>query len=248
MRVAALYDIHGNLPALDAVLEEVEGESVDRIVIGGDVTLGPMPRETLERLLALDLPVDFLSGNCDTAVLAEMTGGDPSATVPEAVLHNVAWTADQLDDEHAEFFAGWPATVRLTVTGLGDVLFCHATPRSETEIFTRRTPEEALLPVFRDVDAATVVCGHTHMQFDRTVGEVRVVNSGSIGMPFGAPGAFWLLLDGDFQARRTPYDLEAAAARVRATRFPQAESFASGLSRPRTEDEMLDLFAQAELR
>ena len=80
------------------------------------------------------------------------------------------------------------------IDGLGTVLFCHATPRNEIDIFTRLTPEERLLPVFAGVDASVVVCGHTHMQFDRMVGRLRVVNAGSVGMPFGTTGADWLLL------------------------------------------------------
>ena len=79
MHVAALYDIHGNLPALEAVLHEIREAGVDRVVVGGDVVPGPMPRETLRRLLDLDLPVHFIHGNCELAVLAQMaaTEADP---------------------------------------------------------------------------------------------------------------------------------------------------------------------------
>ena len=133
--------------------------------------------------------------------------------------------------------------------GLGDVLFCHATPRNDTEIFTRLTPEERLLPVFQDVEASLVVCGHTHMQFDRRVGRLRVVNAGSVGMPFQAPGAYWLLLGPDIELRRTPYDLEDAARRIRATAYPQAEDFAANnvLTTP-SETDTLQAFGRAELK
>ena len=128
-----------------------------------------------------------------------------------------------------------------------DVLFCHATPRSDTEIFTSLTPDDRLLPAFAGIDAALAVCGHTHMPFDRTVGGVRVVNAGSVGMPFGLPGADWLLLGPGVEPRHTDYDLEAAAARVRATAYPQAEEFAArSVLRPPSEDEALALFARAE--
>ena len=128
------------------------------------------------------------------------------------------------------------------------MLFCHATPRNDTELFTRLTPEDRLLPVFAGIGAALVVCGHTHMQFDRTVGTLRVVNAGSVGMPFGEPGADWLLLGPGVELRHTPYDLRRAAERIRGTDYPQAEEFASrDVLRPRSEAEMLELFGKAEI-
>jgi len=248
MRVAALYDIHGNLPALEAVLRDVREAQVDRVVVGGDVVPGPMPREAVACLLGLDIPVQFLRGNGEIAVLAEMAGTGPGR-LPETARAAVRWTARQLTPDDGRVLAGWPKTLRLGAGRLGEVLFCHATPRDENECFTRRTPEERLLPVFGGLDLPLVVCGHTHMPFDRTVGAVRVVNAGSVGMPFGRPGADWLLLGPDVQPRHTPYDLEAAAARIRATPYPQADEFAArSVLRPPSEEEMLAVFARAELR
>ena len=193
MRVAALYDIHGNLPALEAVLEDVRQAGVDQIVVGGDVVPGPLPRETLRYLLDLDLPVHFIHGNCELAVLALMAAPSPDAVTywgtasgapsSEPVREVMRWTAQQLQPDYEPVFASWPKTFRLKIEGLGEVLFCHSTPRSETEIFTRLTAEERLLPLFADLQASVVVCGHTHMQFDRMVGKTRVVNAGSVGMP-----------------------------------------------------------------
>jgi predicted phosphodiesterase len=129
------------------------------------------------------------------------------------------------------------------------VLFCHATPRNDTEVFTRLTPEGRLVPVFDGFDVAVVVCGHTHMQFDRTVGRVRVVNAGSVGMPFGGPGAYWLLLGPGVALRHTPYDLTKAAERIRDTEYPQAEDFATRcVLRPPSEEQTLGAFARAELK
>src|SRR5919106_2800118 len=143
MRVAALYDIHGNLPALDAVLHEVRQADVDSIVVGGDIVPGPMPRETIARLLDLDVPMQFIYGNGELGVLAQMTATDPSevtywgttsgAPPPEPVQELVRWTARQIP-EHQKLFRSWPRTLRLDVPGFGEVLFCHATPRDETEI------------------------------------------------------------------------------------------------------------------
>ena len=247
MRVAALYDIHGNLPALEAVLHEIRHLGVDRIVVGGDVVPGPMPRETLSCLLALDIPTDFIHGNGDREVLASLRRMELT-TVPEAFRHLVHWSAQQLDPEHERVLANWPSTLRLNLASIGDVLFCHATPRNDTEIFTRLTSEERLLPIFEGLDAALVVCGHTHMQFDRMIGRTRVVNAGSVGMPFGEPAAYWLLLGPDVELRRTSYDLADAAQRIRRTTYPEAQTFATrNVLQPPSEAESLAAFDRAEL-
>ncbi len=159
------------------------------------------------------------------------------------------WNAGQLDAEHERILAGWPSTLRLDIDDVGAVLFCHATPRNDVDVFTKATPEALVLPTFAGVDTRLVVCGHTHMQFDRTVGPFRVVNAGSVGMPFQEAGAYWLLLDaGGVQLRRTDYDLASAAARVRATSYPQAEEFAAGsILQPPREQEMIERFSAVPL-
>ncbi len=247
MRVAALYDIHGNLPALEAVLDDVRRAGVDLIVCGGDVLPGPMPRETVERLRHLDIPAQFIFGNGDREVLAQLAGVEPQ--LPERFREVIRWNGEQLSTEQREWIKDWPAKRQLAIAGLGDLLFCHATPRNDTEIFTVQTAVERLVPVFEGVNAAVVVCGHTHMQFDRMVGPVRVVNAGSVGMPFGQPGAYWLLLGSTVELRRTAYDYEAAAGRIRSTKYPMAEEFAANnVLRPPAEEEMLAAFAQEEIR
>lgn len=258
MRVAALYDIHGNLPALEAVLQEVRQAGVDQVVVGGDVVPGPMPRETLRRLLDPDLPTHFIYGNGELAMLAQMAGArtgsvtywgtTSGARPPESIVEIYRWTAAQLQSEFEPVLARWPKTLQLEIDGLGQVLFCHATPRSETEGFTRLTAEDRLLPLFEPLHVAVVVCGHTHMQFDRRVGRTRVVNAGSVGAPFGEPGAYWLLLGPDVQLRRTLYDLTQAAGRIRGTEYPQAEDFAvQSVLTPPSEEKMLEVFKSFEL-
>ena len=253
MKIAALYDIHGNLPALEAVLDEIRRAAVDHIVVGGDVLPGPMPRETLARLMGLDVPVQFIHGNGELAVLAQMGAPDPASVtywgttggrpLPDGAMAIVHWTAEQLITEHERLLRRWPATLRVEIPGIGRALFCHGTPRSETEAFTRLTPEERLVPVFEGLGVSLVVCGHTHMQFDRTIGSVRVVNAGSVGMPFGEPGADWLILGPDVEPRHTNYDLAKAAERIRATRYPQADDFAANyVLRPPREADMLKQF------
>lgn len=246
MRVAALYDIHGNLPALEAVLHDIAQAQVDLIVIGGDVVAGPMPRETLACLANLSLPVQFVQGNADREVASQMAGADAGA-VPAHVMKIMRWVAQQLPPEQGRLIAAWPATFRIQIGGLGEVLFCHATPRSDTEVFTRLTPEARLLPIFEGLAVDLVVCGHTHMQFDRTVGKMRVVNAGSVGMPYGGTGAYWLLLGPGVQFMHTPYDRPQAADRIRATDYPQAQDFAAtNILQPPSEAEALTVLTQME--
>ncbi len=248
MRVAAIYDIHGNLPALQAVLQEIRQAQVDHIVVGGDVVPGPMPRETLMCLQDLGIPAQFIYGNGEVAVLEQMAGRDPTA-VPEQHRSVIRWTAQQLSPEHEQLMAGWPKTLQVEIPGLGQVMFCHATPRNDNECFTRLTPEDRLLPVFEGLGLPVVVCGHTHMQFDRMIGSTRVVNAGSVGMPFGEPGADWLLLGPDVQLRHTSYDLTKASQHIRETDYPQVEDFvARYVLQPPSEKEMLDVFTNAHFK
>jgi predicted phosphodiesterase len=246
VRVAAIYDIHGNLPALEAVLDEIRQAGVNQIVVGGDVVPGPMARETVARLLALETPIQFIYGNGEVAVLAVMSGREPG-DVPEQFRPLIRHAAQDLGPDHHATLASWLKTLLVRVDGLGDVLFCHATPRNENEVFTRLTPDDRVAPMFAGVKAAMVVCGHTHMQFDRQIGTVRVVNAGSVGMPFGAARAHWLLLGPDVQLRQTAYDLEQAAVRIRATNYPQAEQFAvHSVLEPPSEQQMLEVFTYTE--
>jgi putative phosphoesterase len=190
MRVATLYDVHGNLPALEAVLAEIPDDAT--IVVGGDVVAGGThPSETLERLRGLGDRVVWIRGNADR----ELKPGEP-ALAPAGLLDatRVALTGEQIDFLYAQ-----PLTAQID-----RVLFCHATPRNDLDIFTERTPEDRLVEIFAGVDADVVVCGHTHMQFERTIAGKRVLNSGSVGMPYeNEPGAYWML---DLEHRRTDYD------------------------------------------
>ncbi len=245
--VAALYDIHGNLPALQAVLQDVRDSAVDCVVVGGDVFPGPMPRETLACLLDLRLPIYFIRGNGDREVLAQMQGLE--IKVPEHYRDAMRWIAEQLYPDYEKIIASWPEAIRLEVAEVGEVFFCHATPRNDSDIFTRLTPEEQLLTVFRDTKEPTVVCGHTHMQFERQIGGTRVVNAGSVGMPFGKPGAYWLQIGPAIQLRRTDLDLNKAAEEILRSSYPLREEFArDNILQPPSEQKMLDLFAKVAVR
>jgi len=224
MRIAALYDIHGNLPALEAVLADVRSVGVDCIVVGGDIFPGPMARDVLHYLIAIEIPVEFIRGNGDRA-LVEVANGTESAGLPPSLIPLFQWHAAQLEQADLSSVAAWPMTTALTVDELGDVLFCHATPRDDNEMFDVSTPDAQIAPAFAGVDARLVICGHTHRQFDRSIGGMRVVNAGSVGMPFDGRHARWLYLSDSVELRQTPYDLADAARRVRATDYPRAEEF-----------------------
>ena len=217
MRVATLYDVHGHLPALEAVLAEVPDDAA--IVVGGDVAAGPFPSETLERLRALGDRVHWIRGNADR----ELTPGE-SGLAPAEVLE---WVRARLSAEQISFLHGLPPTLELDVEGLGRVLFCHATPQNDVDVFTERTPEERVAPQFARLGVDLVVCGHTHMQFVRPIADVTVVNSGSVGMSYeDAPGAYWLLLGPGIESQRTEFTPDTGEYPVEWPSVPRKEAIA----------------------
>ena len=217
MRVATLYDIHGNLPALEAVLDAIEGEDTDAIVIGGDISAGPFPVESLELCRSLGDRAVWVRGNADRILAA---GGADQTRAD-------VWCAQQLSAEQREFLGGLPDGGVLEIEGIGRVRFCHGSPRSDDEILTERTPDARLADALAGVGQAIVVHGHTHVPYDRWVGARRMVCPGSVGMPYGQTGAHWAIFGPDVALRRTEYDLEAAADRIRQSGWPQAERFAA---------------------
>ena len=230
-RVAVIADVHGNLPALEAVLAEPDVAAADLVVSAGDAVAGPMPRECFDALRSLGDRVAFVRGNADRLVVAR----DPE--------HGLDWCAERLGDERLAELARWPLTTSVDVDGLGRVLVCHAVPDDDETIVTRMTPEPELVTAFADAEADVVVCGHTHIQFDRPAGSKRVVNAGSVGSPYeGRRGAFWVLLGDEVEHRRTDYDAEAAAAALRATEGPTAEALAGWLLDPPDPDEVSAFF------
>jgi predicted phosphodiesterase len=205
VRVAVVSDIHGNLPALDAVLAEVDAEGVDAVVCTGDVLGGPFSADVFDRLRSVDARV--VRGNADRFVVegTDELGQD--------------WPAERarLGDERVAAAAAWPLTLELDLDGLGRTLFFHAVPAADEPVFTRITPDDDVAELIGDVEANLCVCGHTHVQFDRRLPTgLRVVNAGSVGLPYeGRRGAFWALLGPDVQLRHTEYDVEAAVATLR---------------------------------
>ena len=237
MRVVVFADVHGNLPALEALLAELEHERHDLVVSLGDVASGPMPSETVGRLRSLER-VRFVRGNADRVLVQAFDAlGAPAGST--AGRTHADWCSTQISSSDRDFLASFEDTVTVEgVDGIGTVLFCHGSPRSDEEIMTARSPDGRIRRLTSGVGAATVVCGHTHMQFDRTVDGVRVINPGSVGMPYGEPGAHWAVLGPGVEMRRTDYDREDAARRIAVSGWPDAPSFARGnvLATPSTEE------------
>jgi putative phosphoesterase len=222
VRVAAISDIHGNLPALEAVLVEIEIEDVDAVVVPGDTISGPWAAEVFDLLQGID--AICVRGNADREVIER--SGRFGELAP--------WSADRLGTSRLATAATWPLTASVTVDGLGSVLFCHSTPASDDPIYTRMTPDDELVDVLGPVDADVLVCGHTHMQYDRTLRTgLRLVNAGSVGMPYeGARGAYWALLGPDVDFRRTGYDVEACVAAIQVMGVPVPEQLLGQLLDP----------------
>ena len=248
MKIAAIYDIHGNLTALNAVLEEIYSEEIEMLLVGGDVVAGPLPNETLTRLIEIDIPTQFILGNAESEVLSCLTN-QAIGGLSERAEEEARWLSKKLTKEHINFLRDWESIFSVELEKWGKVIFCHGTPRSDVEIFTQNTSEQKLLSIFASVAASLVVCGHTHIQFDRSVGKTRIVNAGSVGMAFGATGANWLLLNEDIEMRHTEYNLAEAADLIMQSDYPYAKEFVENyvLQTPSKEN-MLALLTEMEKR
>jgi putative phosphoesterase len=219
MRIAALYDIHANLPALDAVLAELAADPPDAVVVGGDVAAGPQPLEVLARLDALPWPVHWLRGNADRWLVRAFDGTIPPELRGEPIFVADTWTAQRIPREVRDRLDRLPASL-----SLGGAFFCHATPRSDEERVTVLTPPERIAELVALAPADLVIAGHTHRQFDRVVPGGRMVNAGSVGRPYEPePAAYWLRLEPEVRLMRTDYDTEAATAAFAALGYPLAD-------------------------
>jgi putative phosphoesterase len=223
MRIAVIDDVHGNLPALRAVLADVDREAVDAIVVGGDVVAGPFVAECIELLRRRPEPVHWVSGNSEREALAVFDGTPPSDDAPGRAA---AWSAAALDATLRDEIASWP--IALTVDG---ICFCHGTPRSDEEMLTRGSAQAVFTDALADVTAALVVGGHTHQQFVRRVRDDLVfANAGSVGLPYeGRWAAFWMLVaGGEPEMRATDYDRDGAIAELHASGYPDVDTFLTG--------------------
>jgi len=239
VKVLALYDIHGNVDALDAVLADPLAGAPHAIVVGGDAVPGPFARAVLDRLDALTVPLYYIRGNGERET-AEATATQPPADDDLAGV-TAAVTAAELGADRAGALGDLPLVVELD-----GVLYCHATPRADDEMVTRASPPERYADVLAGVDVGVVIAGHTHQQDDRRVGTVRFVNAGSVGLPYeGDAAARWVwVADGIPELRNTAYDAEAAGTRMLAAGWPDERSVRAALVDPVAPNVVTELFEQ----
>lgn len=236
--VAVLSDVHANVHALWAVLAELERAPVELVVFSGGITWGPFPRETVDTIRALPVPVVLVRGNTDRAVL-ELAAG---TRAPRSARDR--WMVDNHRPEDLEWLRGAVFEVDVDVAGVGVVRICHGSPRADTEVLTQETPRARLSAACAGVTADVLVTGHTHLQFDRALpgSPARHVSPGSVGLPChdGRPGAHWLRIDGTFDFAVTAYDLETHLLALAGTDDPQRDAVAALLCAPPTPREAIE--------
>lgn len=229
MTVAAIYDVHGNHFALEAVLAEIHQSHIQKVVVGGDLVWGPQPREVMDTFMKYKDEFLFIMGNSDREIaFCHVQENEPQDIITE--LNQ--WCADQLKDEQISFLKGLPKELALSIEGIGDVLFVHGSPRSDEEAIRVDTPDQEILEMLRDTEEKIIVCGHTHIQFDRMVGDKRVINAGSAGLQSRAKGACWLLIDNEFHLKITEYNVEEAAKGFLQGQCPYKKDFAEHILNP----------------
>jgi putative phosphoesterase len=215
VRDAVLFDIHGNLTALDAVLAEARAEGFDRLLFGGDLVLfGPEPAACVDRVRELGDQLLAIKGNTDRYVIDRQD--------------DVAWWADALGADRLAWLDALPAQLALPDQ---NGLLVHATPRGDEEMLMPDTPASEAAAMLAGVEEHTLLCGHVHIQYRRTLAGHEVINPGSVGMPLdGDPRAAWAVVnDGQVELRRTSYDVEPLADRIEREGGPFADMVARRL-------------------
>jgi putative phosphoesterase len=234
-RVAVLGDVHGNVLALEAVLDEVRPEDVDLVVWTGDLSWGAEPAATLDLVRAFDRPSLFVRGNAERTLLELRDGAR------EVTSEREQWMLDAHTARDLDFVESFQHGHSVEVDGLGPAYFCHGSPRSDEELLTAETPEQRVAAATSEISERVLVTGHTHAQYDRVVAGLRALNPGSVGMPYEhRPGAYWALLGPDVELRRTEYDVAAAGQRLRDVGFPDCEPLVETLLEPPTPAEMIE--------
>ncbi|MGB2953923.1 MAG: metallophosphoesterase family protein [Gaiellaceae bacterium] len=236
MLVALIADIHGNVPALEAVLGELEQDGVDQVLCLGDVGIGPQPVETLERVEELGCPV--IMGNWDALFLGRHPSLDGELEHVLAALG--AWSTEQLSPAHVEYVKSFRETVEVALGDGATLLAFHGSPRSYEDAILATTSDEELEQMLDGRKASVLACAHTHFQLFRRFGESILVNPGSVGLPFRrqqpgvmrvAPWAEYALVTHDpgrlaIELRRTAYDVERFLQIMRRSGMPHADWWA----------------------
>jgi putative phosphoesterase len=227
-RIAVVADVHGNAPALEAVLAEADREGAELLVSCGDLTWGPLPRETLRLVEPWRARARFVRGNADRA-LGEDDGD------------RAEWLRARHGEEGIALVTAFEPAVVVEHDSLGPIRFTHGSPRSDEECVTVRTPEERVREFLAGVDEQVVFTAHTHVQYDRVVDGTRLVNAGSVGLPYeDRPGAYWALVADDVELRRTEYDVERAVELYRESGDPRTVQMIELLLSPPTSAEAIE--------
>lgn len=217
--VAVIADIHGNLPALDAVLSEPPVANADALIVVGDHASGPQPTEVLDRLRSLGDRAVLVAGNADRELVDIARGRD--VPIPDEVT---AWAASRLSSEHVTMLEVLPHPLVVNIAGFGQVLCCHGSPRRIDDVVLVDSGLQRWQEVFQNVDPniKTVVCGHTHMPFVRLASGRLVINPGSVGMPYGMKDRSWAILSQrKVTLGSTGVDSDDVARRIsESSRFP----------------------------
>jgi len=233
-RVAVLGDVHGNAVALAAVLDELHGDPPELVVWTGDLSWGWEPAATLALVRSLEIPARYVRGNAERSLLELRAGKVDKPSDRER------WMLGQHTSELA-FVETFEHCVSVDIEALGPTRFCHGSPRTDEELLTAETPEDRIVEATRGIAERVLVTGHTHAQYDRTMSVLRAVNPGSVGMPYeGRLGAYWALLGPDVELRRTEYDVDEAASRVRTSGIPDPEGLVEILTNPPSPAEMIE--------
>ena len=235
MRIGLISDLHGNLPALEAVLERLDEEALDRLVCLGDIAVGPWPSGTVKRIRALDCAC--ILGNWDAWMLDGVPPCGESDPCRKLLEMGSFW-AEQLDEEDLAFIRRAEPELHVEVDGDKQLVFCHGSPRSYNEPILAETPTEELTHMLARLEAPIVCVGHTHVQMVRRLPYTVIVNPGSVGLPFlewpfaaarVCPWAEYGILDYDddgtvnIQLRRTSYDSAALIEYTLASGVPHAK-------------------------
>ncbi len=235
-RLVILSDVHGNLPALEAALADMETQGTpDAVWVLGDLAVFcPWPVETLARLRAIP-NVLFLRGNTDRYLVtgqrpvAWVHSPDDWATMPALLAERAAnfrWTVERLSYADYEFLRDLPLRLEMDVPGYGRVVAVHATPTDDENVILPETPDDQIRPYLADLDARLLLYGHTHRPLDRIVDGVRIVNDGSVGLPLdGDHRPAYAVLDFEggectVTLRRVAYDREAVLAELERVKHP----------------------------
>jgi predicted phosphodiesterase len=215
--IAILSDIHGNLPALEAVLADLANFDVDHVIVPGDViSFGPFSRQTAE--LVIDKGWSVIRGNNEYFLIDYKTPRAPAEWDDPIQFAPTVWLYRQFDHRLKTIIGSWPDMLNLHFLDAPTILVCHGTPASPWETIYCTMTDEEIEKILGDVEASYVICGHTHLLMDRLSGRWRIFNPGSVGVPLdGIFSASYMLLEGNEGGwtptfRRVPFDYEAVFA------------------------------------